>query len=91
WPGEGQGGYPYAGQPQQGWSGEVPGGYPNIGHQQQGVQSYPYAPSSSQEIPGTFGTGTSSPQAPDYSLWESYVDYHVPPYQPDFPVKPRKD
>jgi morphogenetic protein associated with SpoVID len=95
--------YPYANPAQQAVQGELPGtfSYPYTNPAQQGVQggtqgaaTYPYSGPAQHSGQGAYGTGTTyptAPLAPDYSLWESYVDYHQPPYQPDFPVKPQKD
>lgn len=72
-------------------------GYPNTPN-----ATYPayYNPNESgqyspqQGYPGAYNQApyyTNPPQnpaAPDYSMWESYVDYHEPPFQPDFPVHP---
>jgi spore coat assembly protein SafA len=89
--GELQGAYPYsyANPTEQG----VHGGA-------QGASPYPYTGSTQQGGQEPFGTAPTyppapyyptAPKAPDYSLWESYVDYHQPPYQPDFPVKTQKE
>jgi morphogenetic protein associated with SpoVID len=95
--GELQGAYPYSysNPTEQGVQGGAQGAspYPYTGSTQPGGQepfgtAPTYPPASTYPPAPNYPT---APQAPDYSLWESYVDYHQPPYQPDFPVKTQKE
>ncbi|WEG14065.1 LysM peptidoglycan-binding domain-containing protein [Pullulanibacillus sp. KACC 23026] len=62
--------------------------YPNPAYQSaEPYPKQPYQPNGTYPAYGSYPIGSSTP---DYAMWESYVDYHEPPYQPDFPLPPNK-